>query len=92
MTAPRTENQVRGFLGCLNYISIFISHMTATCEPIFKLLNKDQGCEWMDDFQREFEIIKEYLLEPPILLPPVKGSPLIIYLPVLDKSLGCILV
>ena len=44
MPAPRTEKQVRGFLGCLNYISIFISHMTATCEPIFKLLKKDQGC------------------------------------------------
>ena len=31
----RTEKQVRGFLGRLNYISRFISHMTRTCEPIF---------------------------------------------------------
>ena len=44
-----------------------------------------------DDCQREFESIKEYLLEPPILLPPVEGRPLIIYLTVLDKSMGCIL-
>ena len=36
MSAPRTEKQVRGFLGRLNYISRFISHMTATYEPIFK--------------------------------------------------------
>ena len=50
--APRTERQVRGFLGSLNYISIFISHMTAICEPIFKLLKKDQGFVWIDDFQR----------------------------------------
>ena len=40
--APRTEKEVRGFLGRLNYISRFISHLTATCEPIFKLLKKDQ--------------------------------------------------
>ena len=38
--ALRTEKEVRGFLGRLNYISRFISHLTATCEPIFKLLKK----------------------------------------------------
>ena len=42
--APRTEKQVRGFLEHLNYISRFLSHMTATCEQIFKLIKKDQGC------------------------------------------------
>jgi len=46
MPAPKIEKQVRGFLGRLNYISRFISHMTATCGPIFKLLRKDQGIVW----------------------------------------------
>ncbi|GAU50278.1 hypothetical protein TSUD_409140 [Trifolium subterraneum] len=32
MPVPQTEKQVRGFLGRLNYISRFISHMTATGE------------------------------------------------------------
>ena len=41
--------------------------------------------------QREFESIKEYLLEPTILLPPVEGRPLIMYLTVLDNSMGCTL-
>jgi hypothetical protein len=49
MPAPRTEKQVRGFLGRLNYISRFISHMTATCAPIFKLLRKDQHHDWTED-------------------------------------------
>ena len=62
MSAPRPEKQVRGFLGRLNYISRFISHMTVTCELIFKLLKKDQGCVWTDDYQRAFESIKEFLL------------------------------
>ena len=51
----------------------------------------DQGCVWTDDCQRVFKSIKEYLLEPPILLPPVKGRPLIMYLIVLDNSMGYIL-
>ena len=58
MPAPKIEKQVRGFLGRLNYISRFISHMTATCEPIFKLLKKDQGCVWTDDCKRAFDSIK----------------------------------
>ena len=33
MPAPRTEKEVRGFLGRLNYIARFISHLTSTCEP-----------------------------------------------------------
>lgn len=38
MLAPKIEKEVWGFLGRLNYISWFISHLTATCEPIFRLL------------------------------------------------------
>ena len=41
MPSPLTKKEVRGFLGRLNYIARFISHMTATCEPIFKLTKKD---------------------------------------------------
>ncbi|KAI5445725.1 hypothetical protein KIW84_013814 [Lathyrus oleraceus] len=91
MPAPKTEKQVRGFLGRLNYISRFISHMTATCASIFKLLRKDQSCDWTEDCQKAFDSIKEYLLEPPILSPPVEGRPLIMYLTVLEDSMGCVL-
>ncbi|XP_058775307.1 uncharacterized protein LOC131649565 [Vicia villosa] len=91
MPVPKTEKEVRGFLGRLNYISRFISHLTATCEPIFKLLRKDQPIKWNDDCQVAFETIKNYLQEPPILLPPVPGRPLIMYLTVLERSMGCVL-
>ena len=73
MPTPKKEKQVRGFLGRLNYISKFISHMIVTCGPIFKLLRKDQVCVWTEDFQKAFNNIKEYLLEPRILSPPVEG-------------------
>ena len=92
MPAPRTEKEVKGFLGRLNYIARFISHLTSTCEPIFKLLKKDQVVEWNNDCQFAFDKINEYLLEPPILMPPVEGRSLIMYLTVLDNSMGCVLV
>ena len=50
MPAPKTEKQVRGFLDRLNYISRFISHMTATCAPMFNLFRKDQSCDWIEDY------------------------------------------
>jgi hypothetical protein len=35
MSASKIEKEVRGLLGRFNYISWFISQMTATYEPIF---------------------------------------------------------
>ena len=55
MPVPHSEKEVRRFLGRLNYISHFISHLTFTCEPIFKLLKKDQVVRWNDECQAAFE-------------------------------------
>ncbi|GAU25046.1 hypothetical protein TSUD_155200 [Trifolium subterraneum] len=52
---------------------------------------KDQAIEWNDNCQKAFVRIKQYLQEPPILVPPVPGRPLIMYLTVLDGSMGCVL-
>ncbi len=41
MPSPKTEREVHSFLGKLNYISRFISNLTAKAEPIFKLLKKN---------------------------------------------------
>ena len=40
MPAPRTEREIRGFLGRLQYISRFIAILTDIYEPIFRLLRK----------------------------------------------------
>ncbi|WJZ98644.1 hypothetical protein VitviT2T_017155 [Vitis vinifera] len=89
MLAPRTEREVRGFLGRLQYISRFITRLTDICEPIFLLLRKSQPNIWDD--QHAFERIREYLLSPPVIVPPTPGHPLLLYLLVLDVVLGCML-
>ena len=91
MPEPRTEKQVWGFLGRLNYIARFISQLTATCEPLFKLLRKNQSANWDENCQKAFEKIKQYLMNPPVLVPPVPGRPLILYMTVLDDSMGYVL-
>uniref|UniRef100_A0A2N9FVS6 Uncharacterized protein n=1 Tax=Fagus sylvatica TaxID=28930 RepID=A0A2N9FVS6_FAGSY len=47
--------------------------------------------KWTEDCQRAFDKIKEYLLNPPILVPPTPGRPLILYLTVQEASMGCML-
>src|SRR3954469_1683074 len=57
MPSPRTEKQVRGFLGRLNYILRFIYLMTATCAPIFKLLRK---IAWVVSFDNVLNRLRRF--------------------------------
>ena len=91
MPVPRTENEIRGFLGKLQYISRFIARLIDICEPIFRLLRKNQPTFWNDDFQLAFERIKEYLLSPPILVSPMSRHLLLLYLSISDMALECML-
>ncbi|RVW23216.1 Retrovirus-related Pol polyprotein from transposon 17.6 [Vitis vinifera] len=83
--------EVIGTYSQLQYISRFIARLTDICEPIFRLLRKNQPTVWNDDCQFAFEKIKEYLLSPPVLVPPTPGRPLLLYLSVSDMALGCML-
>jgi len=91
MPEPRNERQVRGFLGHFNYIARFISQLTAICESLFKLLRKNQTIRWNEDCQEAFARIKKCLMNPPVLMPPIPGRPLILYMTILDESMGCML-
>uniref|UniRef100_A0A2N9G4K0 G-patch domain-containing protein n=1 Tax=Fagus sylvatica TaxID=28930 RepID=A0A2N9G4K0_FAGSY len=92
MPAPKTEKEIRSFLGRINYIARFIR--TAYCNlraSVQVVLRKDVKIKWTEDCQRAFDKIKEYLLNPPILVPPTPGRPLILYLTVQEASMGCML-
>ncbi|PKI73169.1 hypothetical protein CRG98_006456 [Punica granatum] len=74
--------RVGGFLGRLNYIARFIANLTDKCQPLFRLLRKNAAMEWDHECQKAFDTIKAYLIQPPILVPPVPSRPLILYLTV----------
>ena len=46
---------------------------------------------WDGQCQQAFERIREYLLSPPILVPPMLGQPLLLYFSVSNIALGCML-
>ncbi|GKV35610.1 hypothetical protein SLEP1_g43856 [Rubroshorea leprosula] len=47
--------------------------------------------KWERQHQAAFDAIKEYLSKPPVLVPRVKNKPLLLYISVVDKSIGCLL-
>ena len=91
MPVPKIEKDVRGFIGKLQYISRFIAKLTMICDPIFKLLRKNQPVEWNEECQKIFEKIKEYLTSLPVLKPPRQGKPLILYLALEENAMGAML-
>ncbi|PKI75841.1 hypothetical protein CRG98_003756, partial [Punica granatum] len=88
---PSSVREVRGFLGRLNYIARFIANLTEKCQPLFRLLRKNAAIEWDEECQKAFDTIKAYLVQSPVLVPPIPGRPLILYLTVHRQSLGCML-
>ena len=65
--------------------------MTVKCDPIFKMLQKHNFDKWNEECQIAFDKVKEYLTNSPVLVPLVQGMPLILYLMVHEKSMGCVL-
>ncbi|XP_027772370.1 uncharacterized protein LOC114076872 [Solanum pennellii] len=75
----------------LGFIVSRRAQSTVVCEPIFKLLKKDAPTKWTEECQTAFDAIKSYLSNPPVLVPPREGSPLLLYLSVSDSAFGCVL-
>jgi len=69
MSSSKTEKEVRGFLGRLNYQ--FISQLTTIYEPIFQLLTKKNPRTWNQECVEAFNKIKQYLHSLPMFVPIV---------------------
>ena len=91
MPVSKIEKDVRGFIEKLQYFSRFIAKLTIICDPVFKLLRKNQPVEWNEECQKAFKKIKEYLTSPPVLKLPRQGKPLILYLALEENAMRAML-
>ena len=65
--------------------------MTTKFDPIFKMLRKHNFGKRDEECQIAFDKVNEYLTNLSVLVPPVQGKPLILYLTMHERSLGCVL-
>ncbi|GLU16821.1 hypothetical protein SLE2022_332350 [Rubroshorea leprosula] len=91
MPPPKNLRELKSLQGKLTYIRRFISNLAGRCHPFSKLMKKDAPFVWDETCQNAFESIKEYLLHPPILVAPILGRPLILYIAAQEYSLGALL-
>ena len=58
LTPPKTQKEVKSFLGHVGYYRRFIENFTKIAAPLFKFLFKDVNFCWDQCFQLAFETLK----------------------------------
>ncbi len=59
INAPKSVNEIRSFLGSVQYLANFIKNLSAKTEPLRKLLRTEEKWIWGDEQQSAFEKLKE---------------------------------
>jgi len=71
MPQPRNVKELRGLIGRLQFIRRLISQHSQRCKPFYDLLKGGVQFNWNNKYQKAFDELKQYLLNPPVLVPPV---------------------
>lgn len=66
---PTTLKQLRGFLGLTGYYRRFIKNYAMISQPLTDLLKKN-GFMWNDRAQKSFELLKQAMIQAPVLALP----------------------
>ena len=64
---PKTQTDVRSFLGFCSFYRKFIKNFSEIAQPLNKLLQKSAPFEWTETQNKAFEMLKEKVLNPPVL-------------------------
>ena len=79
MLPPVDITGVRKFLGFMGYYRKFIPRYSDIARPLTNLTQKDEVFNWSSACTGTFEMLKEALLEEPILKYPDPGRPYVLY-------------
>jgi len=88
---PTNVKGVRSFLGMAGYFRNFIPQFSALARGLTRLTRKHTRFEWCDDAQQSFDILKQKLVEAPILAYPDLNRPYSLYTDASDYAIGGIL-
>jgi hypothetical protein len=91
---PTNLKKLQSLLGKINFVRRFISNLSQKVLPFSSLLRlkKDQEFVWGDEQQKAFNDIKEYMKEPPVLVPPQLDKPFKLYVAADTQTIGSALI
>ncbi|XP_006605138.1 uncharacterized protein [Glycine max] len=90
---PSTKKQLQSLLGKINFLRRFISNLSGKAQIFSPLLRlkKDEPFKWNEEHQKAFDEIKEYLIKPPVLMPPSRNKSMKLYIAASDKTIASML-
>ena len=91
MEPPTTVKGIRSFLGTVGYYRNFQPNFSAIARPLTKLTKKNVHFSWSEEAQEAFEVLKQKLIEAPILAYPDVTRPYTLYTDASDYAIGGIL-
>ena len=91
MPPPNTPKEVKQFLGMIGYCRKFVPRFADIARPLNALTRKDIDVEWTDVCQQSFELLKNKLLEAPILQYPDPSKPYVLFTDTSKYAWSCVL-
>jgi hypothetical protein len=87
---PTNLKELQSPLGKINFVRRFISNLSQKVLPFSPRLRikKDQKFVWGHEQQKAFNEIKEYMKEPPVLVPPQLNKPFKLYVEADTQTIG----
>lgn len=91
MLPPKSRKQIQNHIGMIVALKIFISKASDRTKLLIHLLKKGSTYKWTEDCQKSFDDLKIYLHTPPMLVIPMSGDILGMYLGVKDFTISGVL-
>jgi hypothetical protein len=88
---PRTQKDLKSFLGLAGYYRRFIANFSAIARPLTNLLKKDTNWKWEEREQSSFDMLKSRLTNAPLLQYPDFSKPFILTTDASGYAIGAIL-
>src|SRR6266498_2030081 len=80
MNSLTALKDVQKLTGCMAALSRFVSRLGERAMAFYKLLKKQDKFQWTSKAQQAFDKLKEFLTNPPVLVPPMPEEPLLLYI------------
>ena len=88
---PKNLTELRAFVGLASYYRRHVKGFSDLAKPLSELTRKNQPLIWGPDQQQAFEILKDRLMNYPVLAPPLPEGRYIIDTDASDFAMGAVL-
>lgn len=88
---PQNVNELRSFLGLVNYYNKFIKDLATTLHPLNKLLQKGKQFKWNEDCEHSYQKIKDIIVQDITLAHFKDNLPLVLATDASPVGLGAVI-